>query len=176
MRRAVGLVVVASMAALLHVTAANGASYDDAKTRIAKQGWSCIGVKGDRAENGFAYSVGLSSKHLPELGVFGTDDPAVACAAVDRVARLLVVAGRAPRSGAEVFRNGEGRVVLRAVLRNEFYDRCTLAKRWRDEHHVRRCARNADPGARPRRGDAPLGRRRNRFTADERSLRRRPRA
>ncbi len=111
-------------------------SYDDTTMRVTKQGWSCVGVKGDRAANGFAYSVGLSSKHLPELGVFGTDDPAIACAAVDRVARILVAARRAPRNGAEVFRNGEGRVVLRAVLHKQFYDRCAFAKRWRDEHHI----------------------------------------
>jgi len=26
--------------------------------------------------------------------------------------------------------------VLRAVLRKEFFERCTLAGRWRDEHHL----------------------------------------
>jgi hypothetical protein len=93
-------------------------------------------VKGDRAEHAFAYSGGLSSKHLPELGMFGTDDPSVACAALDRVARVLIAAGRSPRNGAEMFRNADGRVVLRAVLRSEFYDRCALAKRWRDEHRI----------------------------------------
>ena len=93
-------------------------------------------MKGHRPENGFAYSVGLSSKHLPELGIFGTDDPATACSAIDRVARTLVAAGRAPRNGAEIFRNADGRVVLRAVLRKQFFDRCLLAKRWRDEHHL----------------------------------------
>ncbi len=111
-------------------------SYDNAKDQAKQRGWSCIAVKGDRADNGFAYSVGLSSKHLPELGIFGTDDPATACSAIDRVAQALIAAGRAPRSGAEVFRNGEGRVVLRAVLRNEFFDRCVFAKRWRDDHHI----------------------------------------
>ena len=30
----------------------------------------------------------------------------------------------------------EGRVVLRAVLHEQFFDRCVLAKRWRDEHHI----------------------------------------
>ena len=115
---------------------ASFASYDHAADQVKHQGWSCIAVKGDRAQNAFAYSMGLSSKHLPELGIFGTDDPAGACAAVDRVARVLIAAGRAPRNGAEVFRNGEGRVALRAVIRKEFFDRCPFAKRWRDEHHV----------------------------------------
>ena len=110
--------------------------YDRAKDQVKQHGWWCVPVRGARGERGFAYSMGLSGKHLPELGIFGTDDPATACAAIDRVARALVAAGRFPRNGAEVFRNGEGRVVLRAVLRNEFFDRCTFAKRWRDEHHV----------------------------------------
>jgi uncharacterized protein DUF4262 len=110
--------------------------YSRAADQVRHQGWSCIAVKGDRAQHAFAYSMGLSSKHLPELGIFGTDDPAGACAAVDRVARALIAAGRAPRNGAEVFRNGEGRVVLRAVIRKEFFDRCPFAMRWRDEHHV----------------------------------------
>jgi hypothetical protein len=110
--------------------------YARAKDEVRQRGWSCVRVKADRAEHAFAYSVGLSSKHLPELGVFGTDDPAVACAAIDRVASVLVAAGRPPRNGAEMFRNADGRVVLRAVLRKQFFDRCTLAKRWSDEHHI----------------------------------------
>lgn len=116
--------------------ASAAADYAHAKDQVRHQGWSCVAVKADRPEHAFAYSVGLSGKHLPELGIFGTDDPAVACAAIDRVARVLVTAGRAPRNGAEMFRNADGRVVLRAVLRKQFFDRCTLAKRWRDEHHV----------------------------------------
>ncbi len=111
-------------------------SYEHAQEHVRQHGWSCVAVKGDRAVNGFAYSVGLSSKHLPELGIFGTDDPGVACSAIDRVARVLIAAGRSPRSGAEVFHNGEGRVVLRSVIRTQFFDRCPLAKRWRDEHHI----------------------------------------
>jgi len=110
--------------------------YSRATDQVKRQGWSCIPMKGDRPEHGFAYSVGLSSKHLPELGIFGTDDPETACSAIDRVARALVAAGRAPRSGAEIFRNADGRVVLRAVLRKEFFARCALARRWRDEHHI----------------------------------------
>jgi|GEM_PF-5498740 len=116
--------------------AAAAPEYEHAKDQVRQRGWSCVRVKADRAEQAFAYSVGLSSKHLPELGIFGTDDPSVACAAIDRVARVLIVAGRSPRNGAEMFRNADGRVVLRAVLRKEFFDRCALAKRWRDEHHV----------------------------------------
>jgi hypothetical protein len=110
--------------------------YAHVQDQVRQRGWSCVQVKGDRAEHAFAYSVGLSSKHLPELGMFGTDDPSVACAAIDRVARVLIAAGRSPRNGAEMFRNADGRVVLRAVLRSEFYDRCALAKRWRDEHRI----------------------------------------
>jgi hypothetical protein len=110
--------------------------YERAKDQVRQRGWSCVPVKAGRAEHAFAYSVGLSSKHLPELGVFGTDDPSVACAAIDRVARELIATGRSPRNGAEIFRNADGRVVLRAVLRKEFFDRCALAKRWRDEHRI----------------------------------------
>jgi uncharacterized protein DUF4262 len=116
--------------------AAPAREYEHAQDQIRERGWSCVAVKAQRAEHAFAYSVGLSGKHLPELGVFGTDDPSVACSAIDRVARALIAAGRAPRNGAEVFRNADGRVVLRAVIRKEFFDRCTLAKRWRDEHRI----------------------------------------
>ncbi|MDQ6942493.1 MAG: DUF4262 domain-containing protein [Candidatus Eremiobacteraeota bacterium] len=140
------LVLVAAFFAVVSVSAANAAanrqqpntlrSYADAKAQAAAQGWSCVAVKADRPGNGFAYSIGLSSKHLPELGVFATDDVANACSAIDRVAKDFITAGRAPRSGAEVFRNGEGRVVLRAVVRNQFFTLCTFAKRWRDEHHI----------------------------------------
>jgi uncharacterized protein DUF4262 len=126
---------VLAFAAVASVAAAAGA-YEHAQDQVRHRGWLCVQVKADRAEHAFAYSVGLSSKHLPELGMFGTDDPAVACAAIDRVARVLIAGGRAPRNGAEMFRNDEGRVVLRAVLRKEFFDRCGLAKRWRDEHHI----------------------------------------
>ena len=146
MTRAVpALAVIVLFAAPLHATAANVAAnppvpdaprYSRATDQVKHQGWSCIPVKGDYPENGFAYSVGLSSKHLPELGIFGTDDPATACAAIDRVARALVAAGRAPRNGAEIFRNADGRVVLRAVLRKQFFERCPLARRWRDEHYI----------------------------------------
>jgi hypothetical protein len=128
------MAVAASLAAPCQ--AAGPRSYDGVKADVAKHGWTCVAVSGDRPERRFAYSVGLSSKHLPELGIFGTDEPGVACSAIDRVARLLVAAGRPPRNGAEVFRTGEGRVVLRAVLHEQFYDRCTLAKRWRDEHRI----------------------------------------
>jgi len=110
--------------------------YSRATNQVHRQGWSCVAVNGGRPENGFAYSVGMSGKHLPELGIFGTDDPATACSAIDRVARALLAAGRAPRNGAEIFRNGEGRVVVRAVLRKQFFDRCNLARRWRDEHRL----------------------------------------
>jgi hypothetical protein len=127
--------LVASFAASLPAQAA-GVSYDRATDQVKQQGWSCVAVKGARAESSFAYSMGLTSKHLPELGIFGTDDPAGACAAVDRVARALIAAGRSPRNGTEVFRNADGRVVLRAVIRKEFFDRCILAKRWRDEHRI----------------------------------------
>lgn len=72
-------------------------SYARATEQVKRQGWSCVAVKGDRAGNGFAYTVGLSSKHLPELGVFGTADPATACGAIDRVAR----AGCALRSARQ---------------------------------------------------------------------------
>ena len=125
--------------ALLAATsfAAPAPDYAHAQEQVRQRGWSCVSVNADRAEHAFAYTVGLSSKHLPELGMFGTGDPSVACAAIDRVARGLIVAGRSPRNGAEMFRNADGRVVLRAVLRKEFFDRCTLAKRWRDEHHIR---------------------------------------
>ncbi len=146
MTRAVpALALVLLFAAPLHATPANAAAsrstsdavrYSRATDQVKHRGWSCIPVSGDRPENGFAYSVGLSSKHLPELGIFGTDDPATACSAIDRVARALLAAGRAPRSGAEIFRNADGRVVLRAVLRKEFFERCALARRWRDEHHI----------------------------------------
>lgn len=127
--------VVLALAVAASLAAASP-EYDHAKDQVRRHGWSCVQVKADRAEHAFAYSVGLTSKHLPELGVFGTDDPAVACAAIDRVARVLIAAGRSPRNGAEVFHNADGRVVLRAVLRSEFFDRCALAKRWRDEHHI----------------------------------------
>jgi hypothetical protein len=139
------LALVVLFAAPLHApaayAAANGSApdavrYSRATDQVKHQGWSCIPVKGERPENAFAYSVGLSSKHLPELGIFGTDDPATACSAIDRVARALVAAGRAPRNGAEIFRNADGRVVLRAVLRKEFFQRCAFAGRWRDEHHL----------------------------------------
>lgn len=129
MQIALALAIAASVAAAAH-------DYEHTKDQVWQRGWSCVAVKADRPEHAFAYSVGLSSKHLPELGVFGTEDPAIACAAIDRVARVLVAAGRSPRNGAEMFRNADGRVVLRAVLRNEFFDRCILAKRWRDEHHI----------------------------------------
>ena len=140
------LLLVAAFFAVVSLSAANAAgnphqpntlpSYDEATAQAAAQGWSCVAVKGDRPGNGFAYSIGLSSKHLPELGVFATDDVANACSAIDRVAKAFITAGRAPRSGAEVFRNLEGRVVLRAVVRKQFFDLCTFAKRWRDDHHV----------------------------------------
>jgi hypothetical protein len=125
--------------ALAFAVAASFAAAPDyvrAKDQVRQRGWSCVQVKADRAEHAFAYSVGLSTKHLPELGVFGTGDPAVACAAIDRVAGALILAGRRPRNGSEMFRNAEGRVVLRAVLRKEFFERCALARRWRDEHHI----------------------------------------
>jgi hypothetical protein len=128
-RIALALGLAASMAA-------QAPEYARAQDQVRQRGWSCVQVKAGRAERAFAYSVGLTSKHLPELGMFGVDDTAVACAAIDRVARVLVVAGRAPLSGAEVFRNADGRVVLRAVLRKQFFERCTLARRWRDEHRI----------------------------------------
>ena len=146
MTRIAGLIVAAFVAAALRAAPCDAAAnrlvpasprtYGDVKAQATRYGWTCVSVKGDRAGNGFAYSVGLTSKHLPELGVFATDDVANACKAIDRVVTALLAAGRAPRSGAEVFRNGEGRVVLRAVRRNQFYDLCAFAKRWRDEHHV----------------------------------------
>ncbi len=141
MRAVTALALAAAFITPLHATAANVAApdprfYSRATDQVKHQGWSCIAVKGDRPENGFAYSIGLSGKQLPELGIFGTDDPATACSAIDRVARALLASGRPPRSGAEIFRNPDGRVVLRAVLRKQFFGRCALAKRWRDEHHV----------------------------------------
>ena len=116
--------------------AASAPDYEHTQDQVRRRGWSCVQVKADRPEHAFAYSVGLTSKHLPELGMFGVDDTAVACAAIDRVARVLVVARHAPPSGAEVFRNADGRVILRAVLRRQFFARCALARRWRDEHRI----------------------------------------
>jgi len=128
-RAVLALAVAASFAAAPR-------AYEHVQDQVRQRGWACVTVDGDRAEHAFAYSVGLSGKHLPELGIFGTEDPQVACSAIDRVARMLILAGRPPRNGAEMFRNADGRVVVRAVLRNEFYDRCSLAKHWRDQHHI----------------------------------------
>jgi Domain of unknown function (DUF4262) len=128
--------VVLALALATSSAAPAPSEYGRVQDHVRKSGWSCVQVKADRADHAFAYSVGLTSKRLPELGIFGTDDPAVACAAIDRVARALIVAGRAPRSRAEIFSNADGRVVLRAVLRKEFFERCALARRWRDEHHI----------------------------------------
>ena len=124
------------LALAVAASCAGASEYQHAQDQVRERGWSCVQVKANRPQDAFAYSVGLSSKQLPELGMFGVDDSAVACAAIDRVARVLVVAGRAPPGGAEVFRNADGRVVLRAVLRNQFFERCALARRWRDEHHI----------------------------------------
>ena len=126
------VVLALAAAASFAATAPDGRTNDQVRGR----GWSCVQVKAARPQHAFAYSVGLTSKHLPELGMFGIDDPAVACAAIDRVARVLIDAGHPPRNGAEIFRTADGRVVLRAVLRKEFFERCALARRWRDEHRI----------------------------------------
>ena len=130
------LVTGSVLALAVALSNAGTSEYQHVQDQIRQRGWSCVQVKSGAPEHAFAYSVGLSGKHLPELGMFGSGDPAVACAAIDRVARVLIAGGRAPRNGAEIFRDADGRVVLRAVLRNQFFDKCTLAKRWRDEHHI----------------------------------------
>jgi hypothetical protein len=110
--------------------------YNGAKAKVLKNGWTCMAISGEHGGTGFAYTVGLSSKGLPELSVFEADDTGAACTAIALAVHRMLETHRTPRDGAEMARSGKHRLVVRAIYPDEFFDRCIFANVWRREHHI----------------------------------------
>jgi len=98
---------------------------------IAKvQGWACVYVGGPHA---YAYTVGLSGHHVPELLLFVTSfSEQRMCHVINDVARHLLAAGRPPRTHEEPL--GPNLVRLNWVYPQEFFEKCEFAAIWRDVH------------------------------------------
>lgn len=109
--------------------------YQGLTETVRKHGWACVFVheNGDRDKQVVAYTVGLSSKHVPELMLLTGDDSDAACTMLNQVARRLLDGRFAPRDGVLLFNN---RVQLRSIYRDEFFEQCIFAQVWRDEHRI----------------------------------------
>ena len=76
---------------------------EDTRASIAKYGWTVIGVFPTSDDEGvpFAYTVGLSAKHLPELAVYGLPLP-VGQQVLNMVSRKMIEAGAPVVSGQRI--------------------------------------------------------------------------
>lgn len=76
---------------------------EETRASIAKYGWTVIGVFPTSDDEGgpFAYTVGLSAKHLPELAVYGLPVP-VGQQVLNMVSRRMVDAGAGIVAGQRI--------------------------------------------------------------------------
>ncbi|MDB5069996.1 MAG: hypothetical protein JWM87_1107 [Candidatus Eremiobacteraeota bacterium] len=101
---------------------------------VARHGWACVFVADDEGKAGWADTVGLSAKNVPELLIDSNDDEDAQCAMLNLVARKLIAHHARVPDGYKPL--GPKAVRLNKVYSNEFFDRCVLAGVWAIRHHT----------------------------------------
>lgn len=109
--------------------------YRNLTATVAKHGWACVAVGGKASHGGFAYTMGLSSKDLPEL-LFDGDSTEAACGALNEAAERLIARHRPPHDGETIAERNGVRLVVRQIYTDEFFAKCVFAAVWRDTHHL----------------------------------------
>lgn len=116
------------------------ARYDNIKTTVARAGWTCVYVEPSKttATSGYAYTVGLSAKHLPEVLYITPESGEIACAMITAIATRLVRRGQAVGEGYEPLPTHKVR--LHRIPPKTFFDTCTFAGVWALDHGTLRGA------------------------------------
>lgn len=134
-RRAALLALVFVLVGATKAAASDGLLPPDAEpyyTRIsgtvAKHGWACIYVAGDKKDHSFAYTVGLTGKRMPELLLSTGEDQNVSCTMLNEIAKRLIARHQPVPDGYEPF--GRKAVRLNKIYSAEFLDKCPLAGVW----------------------------------------------
>jgi hypothetical protein len=104
--------------------------------KVKKHGWACVYVAGSKAEDNFAYTVGLSAKRQPEVLLISRDDEDAACTMLNVVAKALLARTSPIHDGDAPVAKMATKVRLRRIYPDEFFDKCVFAKMWRDRHGV----------------------------------------
>jgi hypothetical protein len=114
------------------------AYYAKLDATVAKYGWSCVWV-GDDAKSGYAYTVGLSGKHLPELLIDTSDDESASCTMLNVVAKKLIARRAAAPDRDDPVPDryeplGPKVVRLLRIYPKEFLQKCVFAGIWAKRH------------------------------------------
>jgi len=119
------------------------ARYDSIKTTVAKNGWTCVYVEpsASTSTSGYAYTVGLGAKKLPELLYITPESGEVACAMITAIATRLVRRGLPVADGYEPLPTHK--VHLHRIPPKTFFDACTFAGVWALDHGTMRATEAA---------------------------------
>ena len=107
------------------------AYYAKLDRNVAQHGWACVFV-GDDKKRGFAYTVGLSAKHLPELLINTGEDSKVSCTMLNVVAKKIIAHGAPVPDEYEPLGAMHGRLLN--IYPKEFLDKCLFAGVWAFRH------------------------------------------
>ena len=116
------------------------ARYEGIQTSVARDGWTCVYVQKSTstATPGYAYTVGLSAKRLPEVLFITPESGEVACAMIAAIATRLVRRAQPVAEGYEPLPTHKVR--LHRIAAKEFFDTCTFAGVWALDHGTLRGA------------------------------------
>jgi len=106
------------------------AYYAKLERNVAQHGWACVFVGDDK--HGFAYTVGLSAKHLPELLIDTQEDSKVSCTMLNVVAKKIIAHGAPVPDEYEPLGPMNGRLLN--IYPKEFLERCVFAGVWAFRH------------------------------------------
>jgi len=109
------------------------AYYAKLETNVAQHGWACVFV-GDDDKHGFAYTIGLSGKHLPELLIDTQEDSKVSCTMLNVVAKKIIAHGAPVPDGYEPLGAMNGRLLK--IYPKEFLEKCIYAGVWAFRHNT----------------------------------------
>ena len=108
--------------------------YEGIKTAVAREGWTCVYVQPSTstATTGYAYTVGLSGKHLPEVLYLTPEKGEIACAMLAAIATRLVRRALPVAEGYEPLPTHKVR--LHRIAAKQFFSTCTFAGVWALDH------------------------------------------
>jgi hypothetical protein len=120
------------------------ARYDSIKTTVAKHGWTCVYVEpsASTVTAGYAYTVGLGAKKLPEVLFITPENGEVACAMITAIATRLIRRALPVADGYEPLPTHK--VHLHIIPPKQFFDVCTFAGVWALDHGTLRATQTVE--------------------------------
>ncbi|HEY4439208.1 MAG TPA: DUF4262 domain-containing protein [Candidatus Elarobacter sp.] len=108
--------------------------YDNIASTVAHDGWTCVYVEHatTNTTSGYAYTVGMSGKHLPEVLYITPLKGDVACAMLTAIATRLIRRATAVPEGYEPLPTHK--VHLHRIEAKSFFETCTFAGVWAVSH------------------------------------------